>query len=308
MNKTVLITGGGGFIGKPLTTALLKRGYAVNHLSREPAKATPGVKTFKWDLEAGTMDERALENVGVIIHLAGEGIIARPWSAGQKEKIIKSRTDSIKLIYKYIKEKPSHNVKTVLSASGVGYYGNRDNELLYEENQAGKDFMAETCILWEAAADEGTLLGIRVVKLRTGIVLSKKGGALTTLAFPVKIGLGAALGSGKQWAPWIHLKDMVNMYLFAIENEKLSGAYNASAPYPVTNKELTSAIARATKKRLWLPAVPAFALRGILGEMSAVILNSTRTSSEKIQAEGFEFLFEKLPEALQQIYGKQNKS
>lgn len=303
MGKTVLITGGTGLIGRRLTQLLLSNGYTVHTLSRKTIADVPGIKTFLWSPERGTIDEKCLNNVEVIIHLAGEGIAAKPWTRDRKQQLIKSRTDTIRLIYKAIRSHTS-SVNTVISASAVGYYGDRGNELLTEGSRPGNDFMAQTCIAWENAVNEGKALNLRVVKLRTGMVLSKEGGALPQLATPVKFGLGASLGSGKQWLPWIHIDDVVSMYLFVLQNIEARGTYNQTAPNPVTNHEFTVALARKLKRPLWLPKVPSFALRLILGEMRAVVLSSTRTSSNKITDLGFQFQYSRLEDALSDLYDR----
>ena len=303
MVKTVLITGATGLIGKRLTHLLLSNGYTVHSLSRKAIPDEPGIKTFLWNPERGTIDEKCLKNVEAVIHLAGEGIAAKPWTKLRKQQIIKSRTDTIRLLYKAIRSHPS-SVNTVISASAVGYYGDRGNELLAEGSRPGNDFMAQTCIAWENAVNEGKALNLRVIKLRTGMVLSKEGGALPQLAAPVRLGLGTVLGSGEQWVPWIHLDDVVSMYLFVLENNEARGTFNQTAPHPVTNKEFTTTLARKLKRPLWLPKVPAFALRLILGEMKAVVLSSTKTSAGKITDLGFQFQYSRLDEALKNLYDR----
>jgi uncharacterized protein (TIGR01777 family) len=302
MSKTILITGASGLIGRSLSRFLSQKGYRIYHLNRSESKKNPWIKTFKWDVYTGKIDENCINGVDTIIHLAGEGIADKPWSKKRKQSIIESRTKSIRLILDLLKKK-EHQLKTIISASAIGYYGDRGNELLIEESRPGPDYLGQTCIAWEKAVDEGKELGLRIVKLRTGLVLTAEGGALPQLAKPVQLGVGAPLGSGKQWVSWIHLQDVLNMYHFTLENSQLSGAFNMTAPNPVTNSELTETLARELKKPLWLPSVPAFILRIILGKMSAVVLNSTRTSSQKIQSKGFEFKFQTLAEALKNIYG-----
>jgi uncharacterized protein len=302
MSKTILITGASGLIGKPLSRFLLQKGYRIYHLNRGGSFKDPRVKTFKWDVYNSKIDENCIEGVDAIIHLAGEGIAGKPWTKKRKQQIIESRTKSIRLLYDLLREK-DHQVKTVISASAVGYYGDQRDKLLTEDSEAGNDFLGRSCLAWEQAVDAGKELGLRIVKLRTGVVLTLEGGALPEIAKPIKLGVGAPLGSGKQWMPWIHIQDVLRMYLFALENTELEGAFNMASPLPVTNKDLTKELARAVKKKLWLPRVPAFVLRVILGEMSAVVLSSDKTSSDKIQAMGFEFEFLSLREALKNIYG-----
>lgn len=304
MIKTVLITGGTGLIGIPLTQALLKKGYIVHHLSRNPLSQIEGVRTFAWDLRKGEIDPACIENVDSIIHLAGEGIAARPWTSAQKKELIESRTESIRLIYKLIHNRPQHTIKEVISASGIGIYGDRGDELLSENSAPGNDFLSHCCMEWEKAVDEIASENIRIVKLRTGIVLSPDGGALAQMDKPVKAGFGAVLGSGKQWMPWIHIQDMVSLYIYALENANLHGAFNSATASHHTNKDFTETLADVLDKKLWLPAVPPIALRIILGEMRAIVLNSTKTSVEKILTTGFNFTFESLDDALTDIYAQ----
>jgi uncharacterized protein (TIGR01777 family) len=206
------------------------------------------------------------------------------------------------LIYNLIQKSPN-KVNSVISAAAVGYYGDRGDELLGEDSAPGKGFLPECCLAWEEAADEGKKLGLRVVKLRTGVVLDRRGGALAQMAMPVKLYAGAALGNGRQWVPWIHWQDAVDMYITAIENINITGVYNMVAPAPVTNRQLMRGIARELKRPLWFFKVPRFVFKILMGEMSVVILASTRVSAKKIQDEGFVFKFPHLAEALKQIYG-----
>jgi uncharacterized protein (TIGR01777 family) len=297
----ILITGGSGSVGRRLTKLLLDKGYQVNTLSRYPGK-NDAVKTFIWDIEQGIIDEHCIDGVDTIVHLAGAGIADKPWTDKQKKELIDSRTKSINLIYGLLKNKP-HQVTSVVSASAIGYYSHRGDELMTETSTPNNDFMAHCCIAWEAAVDEGEKLGLRVLKFRTGVVLDKDGGALPKMALPVKLYIGSAIGSGNQWIPWIHWLDVVDMYLYGIENIALKGNYNMVAPIPVTNKQLTQALAKQLNKPLWAPNVPAFILKLILGEMSTLVLGSTKVSAQKIQDAGFVFKFANLPVALNDIYG-----
>lgn len=300
MYRTILITGASGLIGKALTELLLQKGYDIHHLSRSSSKGGDKIKTFKWDVYKRQIDENCIKGVDAIIHLAGESIAGGRWTGKRKAQIIESRTASVRMLYDLLKRK-KHHVQCLVSASAIGYYGDRGDKLLDEEAGPGDDFLAGVCMQWENAADEGKTLGIRVVKLRTGIVLDKDDGALAQLAFPIKMGVGAPLGSGRQWVSWIHLKDVVRMYCFAFENE-IEGAFNMTAPYPVTNGELTAAVARRLKRPLWLPNIPDFFLKIILGEMNRAVLGSTKVSDAKIQSLGFRFRFPELKEALRDIY------
>jgi uncharacterized protein (TIGR01777 family) len=297
----ILITGGTGSIGKPLTNALLNEGYRVSHLSRKPGN-DPRVKTFLWDVSNSKIDEQCIDGVDIVIHLAGAAIADGRWSDKRKKELTESRTRSITLIYTSIKNRPN-KVSSVISAAAVGYYGDRGDELMTEESEPGTGFMPECCVAWENAIDEGKALGLRIVKFRTGVVLDKNGGALPQMAMPVKLFAGAAFGSGKQWIPWIHWQDAIGMYLQAISNINLTGVYNMVAPNPVTNKQLIKAIAHQLHKPLWPINVPAFIFRLLLGEMSIIVLGSAKVSAQKIQEDGFVFKYPELTEALKQIYG-----
>jgi uncharacterized protein (TIGR01777 family) len=299
--QSILITGGTGLLGTQLTDALIIKGHHVSHLSRRPG-SNAVVKTFLWDINKGSIDPACIEGIDTIIHLAGEGIAEKKWSDERKKQLIESRTKSIGLIYDLLRAKP-HTVKHIISASATGYYSDRGDELLTETSPPAHDFLADCCIQWEAAIDEGANLGLRILKFRTGVVLTPYGGALPQMAMPIKLFAGSALGSGKQWIPWIHHRDVVNMYLMGIENESLSGVYNMVAPNPVTNAQLTKAIAKQLHRPLWAPRVPAFVLKLLLGEMSLVVLGSTKVSAAKIEGAGFKFAYPDVEGALREIYG-----
>jgi uncharacterized protein (TIGR01777 family) len=297
----ILLTGGTGLIGKHLTQALLEKGHKVSHLSRKPGN-DPRVTTFLWDIAAGKIDEQCIDGVDMVLHLAGAGIADKRWSEKRKKELIESRTKSIGLIYGLIKNKPN-KVNSVISAAAIGYYGDRGDELLTEESAPGKGFLPECCVAWEKAVDEGKALGLRVVKFRTGVVLDKRGGALPQMAMPVKLFVGAALGNGRQWVPWIHWQDVLDMYLTAIEKINMTGVYNMAAPEPATNKQLMKAIGRQLHKPLWPLKVPSLVFKLLMGEMSTIILGSDKVSAQKIQDDGFTFKYPELAGALKQIYG-----
>lgn len=299
--KHLLLTGGSGLLGKQLTALLLDKGYTVSHLSRKPGHH-PHVKTFIWDVNKGIIDEDCINGIDLIIHLAGEGVANKRWTDRRKKEIVDSRTKSISLIYKVLKNK-EHQVKKIISASATGYYGNRGDELLAEDSPPSHDFLGECCRAWEQAVDEGLALDLKILKFRTGVVFTNKGGALPKMAMPVKLGAGAPLGSGKQWIPWIHYQDVAGMYLYGIEQEAMTGVYNMVAPNPVTNRQLTQAVARQLKRPLWLPKVPAFLLKLLLGEMSIIVLGSTKVDAGKIERAGFEFNYPDIGAALKEIYG-----
>jgi uncharacterized protein (TIGR01777 family) len=299
-SRNILITGASGLIGTRLIKNLLEKGHRVSVLSRQNSNFK-GVSTFNWDIDKQLIDLKAFEGIDTIIHLAGAGIADKRWTKQRKQEIVDSRIRSTQLLYHTI-DAIKAPVKTFISASAVGYYGDRNDEILHEESESGTGFLADCCKQWEAAVDEGLKSGIRVVKLRIGIVLSKQGGALSELARPVSFFVGAPLGSGKQWMPWIHLTDLVSIFEKAIENSDYSGTFNACTPYPVTNYEFTKILAKKLFRPVWPVNVPEFVLKTMLGEMSTVILNSTRTSPQKLMDMGFRFRYQGLDAALSEIY------
>ncbi len=303
MIKTILITGGTGFVGKGLVKLLLQKGYHINLLVRGEAvkMEDANLKTFRWDVYKGEIDKDCIQNADAIIHLAGEEIAAKRWTDERKKQIIESRTKSIRLIYDLLR-KNKNQVKHIISASAVGYYGDRANELLTEESLPSKDFLAETCIQWEEAVDEGRKLGLRIVKLRSGIVLDEHGGVLSQMNKPLQFGLALVPGSGTQWVSWIHFQDAINIYLYALENENIEGVYNMVSPEPVTLDELTRCIAKAKKISPLLINVPEFALKIAIGEMSLMVLESTKVSSGKLWESGYKFKYPKIKEAMDEIY------
>jgi uncharacterized protein (TIGR01777 family) len=301
MDKHILITGGSGLVGKQLTNLLLQKGYTVSYLSRKENNI-PQVTTYLWDIEQGKIDENCINGVDIIVHLAGAGIADKRWTDDWKKEILNSRTHSIGLIYNLLKKHPNQ-VKKVISASATGYYSDRGDDLMTEASSPAADFLGKCCVDWEQAVDEGEALGLEILKFRTGVVLTDEGGALKQLALPIKFGFGAALGSGQQWIPWIHWQDTVEMYLFGIENT-LTGVYNMVAPNPVTNQKLTIAVAIQLNRPLWLPKVPAFTLKLAFGEMSTVVLGSTKVSAEKIEKAGFQFKYPTIKEAIREIYAR----
>ncbi|WP_240755191.1 TIGR01777 family oxidoreductase [Pedobacter sp. SYP-B3415] len=302
MSERVLITGASGLIGRELVKQLLTSGYELSVLSRKPL-ASAAFKSFSWDPEEGKIDTEAFRNVTTVIHLAGEPISNGRWTNEQKRRVIDSRVKSAKLLYETAREHGTA-LRHFISASGVGYYGNGGDELLTEQSKAGKDFMARCCIEWELAADQFRLLGVRVSVLRTGVVLAKDGGALPTLALPVRLFAGAPLGSGKQWIPWLHIHDAASAYRFLLEQPAAAGIYNLAAPFPVTNEAFTRTVARQLHRPVWPFRVPEAMLKLVLGEKSILPLVSTNTSVQKLLDAGFLFKFTHLKDALASIYGQ----
>lgn len=285
----VVITGGTGLVGKALTDLLLSKGFEVFVLTRNQKQATQFTNYSFWDVENEIIDEQLIKTADYIIHLAGEGIADGRWTASRKSTILESRINPLALIYTIIKEHP-HQLKAIVSASGVGYYGAITSEKVFTEtDEPATDFLGKTCEQWEHAVDKFNQLNIRTVKLRTGIVLAKEGGALPKMLLPFNYGFGSALGSGKQFMPWISLTDLCNMYLFAIENKQLQGAFNAAIEDETTNASFSDAIAKGLNKKIWLPNVPAFFLTLFLGEMAKLVLEGSRVSNKKIKDAGFVF-------------------
>ncbi|MEM9389222.1 MAG: TIGR01777 family oxidoreductase [Bacteroidota bacterium] len=303
MSKTVLITGGSGLVGSRITELLLEKGFKVKWLSRRSGKKGQ-VEVYPWHIEKGTIDVRCLDNTDYIVHLAGAGVADKKWTKERKKEILESRTHSTQLL-KTTLASNTHNVKAFVSASAIGFYGwNSGGIWKKEESRFGDDFLATVTKAWEAEVDEVEKLGVRTVKLRIGIVLSEKGGALKEITKPIKLGAGAALGSGDQYMSWIHVDDLSNMFIHALENDEVTGVYNAVGPNPVMNKELSKQSAKVLGKPFFLPNVPGFVLKLMLGEMASMVLGGSRVASEKIEATGFEFAFPELNPALEDLLGE----
>ena len=292
----ILITGASGLVGTRLTKVLLERGHEVSHLGR--SKKASSVKSFMWDVNAGTIDPQALQHIDAVIHLAGAGIADERWSKKRKQEILESRTKSTALLVRKINE-GNNTVQTLVSASAIGYYGmTLSTEEFTEDSQPGTGFLADVVTAWEREADQ--VKNKRLVKIRIGVVLSKNDGALTEIVKPVRVGFGAPLGTGDQYVSWIHLDDLCAMFVKAVEDESMQGPYNATAG-AVTNRELTITIAKALHKPLWLPAVPGFALKLFLGEMADLVLSGSKVTSNKIRKTGFSFQFDTLEKALSNL-------
>ena len=296
---TVLITGGSGLIGSALTSALLDQDHEVRHLTRAHKRVGP-IRTFLWDLEKGTMDREALSGVDHIVHLAGAGIADKRWTAVRVNELIASRTESARLLLRTAQEQQVQ-VKSFTSAAGINYYGAVTAEHIFSENDvAATDTIGTISRKLEEAVDEWTS-HTRVVKLRTPVVLSPKGGALAKLAAPVRWGLGAALGNGDQWMPWVHVDDLVRIYGGAILNERFAGAYNVNTGADVTNEEFMRTAAKVLGRPYFLPNVPGFLLKAALGELSSVLLKGSRASNKKLLDTGFTFRHPLLEGALRDL-------
>lgn len=297
-SRNILITGGSGMIGSKLTSMLVANGHHVSHLGRSKNKSQ--AKTFLWDPSKWYIDAEALSGIDTVIHLAGAGIADKRWTAGRKNEILLSRTESSRLLSESLRRIPNQ-VTALIAASGISFYGleNRKRPFV-EDDLAGSDFMARVTVAWEKEVDKVSD-SIRLVKIRTGVVLSESGIAMKKLTLPVKLFVGAPLGSGQQYVNWIHIDDVCRIYLQAVENVTMHGAYNAVAPNPVTNKELTLELARVLKRPLWAPPVPEFLVKLIAGEVADVVLHGGKISAAKLEQTGFKFRFEDVRSALEDL-------
>ena len=299
MSKKILITGASGLVGSHLTEMLLQKGFQVVHVGRtKRAGISPNAApTFVWDVNKQEFDAEALKGVDTIINLAGAGVADKRWTDSRKRELLESRTKSLALLYKTLST-TNHQVTAVISASAIGYYGFVGNDVFTEDSKPGTDFLATLTQQWEAEADKLASLNIRIVKLRIGIVLSEKGGALTEMAKPVRMFAGSPLGSGKQNLSWIHIDDLCAMFLKAATDENLRGAYNAVSGDWVSNEEMTKAIGKVLNRPVWPVHVPGFVLKLMLGEMANIVLQGSKVSADKIKQTGFEFKYTRLEEAL----------
>lgn len=306
--KTVLITGGTGMVGKSLTDTLIEYGHDVIILTRNPIKSSRLHLSYaKWDIEKNYIDPIALEKANVIVHLAGESVATKRWTVKRKKVILDSRVQS-GLFLSHALKTMKHQVHTFIGASAIGWYGPDNeqslNEGFKEEDKVDNSFLGNTCKLWEESVREIASIGIRMITLRIGIVLNKRGGALIEFIKPAKLGMAAILGDGHQIVSWIHQQDLNGIILFAINNNTLNGVFNAVSPEPITNKALTLAI--ASKYHSWHINIhiPVWALKILLGEMSIEVLKSAKVSSKKIQVHGFEFKYSNISSALHQLLVK----
>lgn len=290
-------------VGTALTKLLQDHGYEVAHMSRTE-DLSGEVKAYGWDSLKGKKAEAALNNLYAVVHLAGAGIADSRWTDSRKKVIIDSRVQTALALHDACR-RTGLMPKAFISASGINYYGSNTTDKIHvESDPPATSFIGQCCVVWEGAAKRFESDTCRVAMLRTGVVLSDRGGALPRIAAPVKLGMGAALGSGKQYMPYIHIDDLCTMYLHVIEKESVEGPYNAVNGDHVNNVELTRTIAHELNKPLWLPKVPGFALRFALGELSEILLEGSRASDEKIRSTGFKPAFENLEAAVKEIYNK----
>ncbi len=299
-SPSVLISGASGLVGRYLISTLLSEGYEVSCLSRT-SLCNGKVKTFFWDPSKGIIDHAAFEGIDSIVHLSGANLADKRWTTSRKNEIIASRVDSAKLLFKTVRE---HNIKlnAFVSASAVGYYGALTSDRIFsEEDPPSDDFLSTTCRLWEEAADLFAGIGIRTVKIRTGIVLERSEGAFSRLLKPAKYGLIVRPGSGKQYFPWIHIEDLCGIYLKALTDRNMNSAYNAVAPEDINYNDFVRSMARLMRRPLILLPVPGWVLKAALGEMSDIVLRGSRISAEKITDSGYSFRFKRVDEALKNI-------
>jgi hypothetical protein len=298
MKKKLLITGANGMVAKHLAV-LLNNDYEVRFLTRNVSQGNH----FFWDLDKGYIDPKALEDLDLVIHLAGASIAGKRWTKKRKDLILSSRVEGAHLILEKLKE---HKIilQKFISASGVGYYGAQTSDTIFtEEGPKGNDFLSDVCMKWEDAAYafKTQRVAKKVVVLRTGVVLAKNEGAIEKIMQPIKFALGSPIGTGHQYMPWIHIDDLCNMYKFVLDNDLINGTFNAVAPDYTNNVQLTKALAHELNKPLFLPNIPAFIMRLLFGEMSAVLLKGSRVSSNKIEEQGFNFKYFSLKQAIKSI-------
>lgn len=299
--QKVLITGATGLVGKRLVSALEARGHEVKILSRNPQ---PG--QYFWNPVEGIVDEKAFENLDAIIHLAGAPI-SKPWNKHYRKKIYDSRVKSCELLYEYAKRLNS-NLSTFLTASGSNYYDATQYSTIWEETDPpGEDFLANLCVDLELTAKKFEKLGSRVCAVRTSAVLADEGGMIQKLKPLAKWNILSPLGSGKQRIPWIHIEDLVQIYIHLLENPELEGAFNATATEKVSNREFTKAFMKSMRRKMIFPPVPAFLIKLLLGDMSFIVLKGSDLSNNKIKSTGFSFQYDQLKLALKNLQPIKNR-
>ncbi len=302
---TIIITGGTGLIGKTLSKMLVGAGHSVIIFTRKAKPAEGKIRFVAWNVSKGIIDHAALAEADFIMHLAGAGVADKKWTEARKQEIVDSRVKSGELIVKALAERP-HKVQAVIAASAIGWYGEDPSvpnpNPFTEDMPPDESFLGRTCYLWEQSLEPLNSTSVRLVKLRTGIVLSNDGGAFAEFKKPVRLGIAGILGSGQQIISWVHIEDMCRLYIYCMEHADVSGVYNAAAPTPVSNRNLTLILAARMKGSFHIPVnVPVFVLKMMLGDRSVEILKSTTVSARKIQRRGFTFLYPSIEAAINQL-------
>jgi uncharacterized protein (TIGR01777 family) len=299
--KTILIAGGTGLVGQLLAQTLKNEGYKIRLISRsKPVNSV--FPTFLWNVEKGVADGNAFKEVDIVINLAGSGVADKLWTERRKKEITESRVKSNQLLAYCFKN--YHRPALYISAGAIGFYGHREDEILTEEYAAGDDFLSKSCTAWENAVFETADHDTRLILFRIGIVLSPRGGALQKMLSPWKMGISTSFNPGNQWYSWIHEEDLVRLFVFGIQNEQIEGIYNAVSPNPEKMYDFAKAMKAQSKlpwRMVW--SIPFTLLTAAMGEMSTVLTNSARVSSEKIIRAGFQFTFKKMDEALKNLIG-----
>lgn len=299
--KTILITGATGLVGKALVKALLKKGYAVHYLTtrKEVIVDQEKYKGFYWNINSGFIDVNCFKDADILIHLAG-ATVSKRWTKKYRREIFKSRVAGSNLLFSSLRKSP-HTIESFISASGISIFPNSLSQVYTEElKEKSKSFLGRVVDKWEKAAHQFSELGVSTTIIRTGVVFAKENSAIQKIAKPIQLGFGSALGSGKQYMSWIHIDDLVQLYIFLLEKE-LTGTFNAVAPKSITNKELTKLTAKQLGKSLWLPNIPVFVLKLVLGEMHEIVLESQRVSSGKVLKSGYQFQYPDINKVLKDL-------
>jgi len=299
----ILITGGSGLVGKAISELLLTKAHEPIWLSRESG-TFKGIKKYKWDISKNYIDENAFDGVESVIHLAGTGIADKRWTSDYKKQIIDSRVKSAELLFNHI-SKNNIKLKTLIGGSAIGYYGASQNEKIFgESDESGTDFLAESCVLWEKSYQPFINAGIRTAIIRTGVVLSKHGGAYVKMAPAFKYGFGAGLATGKQFFPWIHINDVAGIFVHTLFNENTNGIYNAVGSELINNNDFSKQLAESFKRSFFLPNVPKWALKMAMGEGAMMVTEGLKISNQKIKDSGYNFEFTSVEKALKNLASK----
>jgi hypothetical protein len=296
----ILITGGSGLVGKAISEILLRNKHQPIWLSRETGSFN-GIKKFKWNIDKNSIDEKAFEDVESIIHLAGAGIADKRWTPDYKKQILYSRIKSADLLFDHI-SKNNIKLKTLVGGSAIGIYGAVQSEKIFtEKDEPGTDFLAKTCVLWEKSYEPFINAGIRTSIIRTGVVLSKNGGAYAKMVLPFKLGFGAAIASGKQYFPWLHINDIAGIFVHALLDQNINGVFNAVSAEMVNNTDFSRQLAKSYHKPFFLPNIPKFALKLAMGEGAVMVTEGVKISNKKIKESGYKFEFDSLEKALKDL-------